>query len=231
MTGTPNEPPRLLDETSSPVERALLEAGSSYRTSAAVHAKTLAAVGIAGTAALADVARATLSTSGWSKWLTSLSVIGATAVIPVAYYVLKDRPQAAVVQQSPPRAVAPPARAALVETPAPAPEPTEPVPLPVNPKPETRSTARSATLADEVDAVDAARSALARGEARSALAVLDAYARAYPRGRLALEAEVLRIHALDKSGQAESARRRAELFLRHHPKSVLASRVRRFLNN
>ena len=231
MTGTPNEPPRLLDETSSPVERALLEAGTSYRTSAAVHAKTLAAVGIAGTAALADVARATLSSSGWSKWLTSLSVMGATAAIPVGYYVLKDRPQPAVVQPSAPRAAELPARAPLVETPAPAPKPTEPAPLPVNPKPETRATPRSVTLAEEVDAVDSARSALARGDARSALAVLDAYARAYPRGRLALEAEVLRIHALDKSGQLEAARRRAELFLRHHPKSVLASRVRRFLNH
>jgi hypothetical protein len=230
MTGVPNEPPRLLEETSSPVERALLEAGTSYRTSAAVHAKTLAAVGIAGTAALADVARATISNSGWSKWLTTLSVMGATAAIPVGYYVLKDRPQAALVQQSAPRAAAPSARAVTVEAPAAAPEPTAPAPLPANPKPEVRSTGRSATLAEEVDAVDAARSALARGDARSALSVLDAYARSYPRGRLALEAEVLRIHALDKSGQVESARRRAELFLRHHPKSVLASRVRRFLN-
>jgi hypothetical protein len=231
MTGTPNEPPRLLDETSSPVERALLEAGTSYRPSAALHAKTLAAVGIAGTAALADVARATLSNSGWSKWITSLSVMGATAAIPVGYYVLRERPQAALVQQSAPRVPALSARAVTVETPPAAPTPTEPTPLPVNPKPEPRSPARSATLAEEVDAVDAARSALARGDARSALSVLDAYARAYPRGRLALEAEVLRIHALDKSGQFDSARRRAELFLRHHPKSVLASRVRRFLNH
>jgi hypothetical protein len=53
----------------------------------------------------------------------------------------------------------------------------------------------------------------------------------YPRGRLSLEAEVLRIDALERSGQSESARRRAELFLRHHPKSVLAPRVRRFLGH
>lgn len=88
---------------------------------------------------------------------------------------------------------------------------------------------RSASLTEETQAVDAARSALARGDARGALSALDAYARKYPRGRLSLEAEALRIDALDKSGQHESAKRRAESFLRNHPKSVLAPRVRRVL--
>jgi len=222
------EPPRLLEEASSPVERALLEAGSSYRSSAAVHAKTLAAVGIAGTAAVAEVAGASLSNFGWSKWLTSLSVMGATAVIPAAYYVLKDQPETPVVQRAAPRLapLAPPARPAepepvplLAEAPAPA------------PRAEARPISRAPTLAEEIDAVDAARSALSRGDARSALFVLDAYGRVYPRGRLALEAEALRIDALDRSGQKDSARRRAEQFLRNHPKSVLSSRVRRFLGD
>jgi len=39
---------------------------------------------------------------------------------------------------------------------------------------------------------------------------------------------VLRIGALAKSGQTDAARKRAEAFLRRHPDSVLASRVRSY---
>jgi outer membrane protein assembly factor BamD (BamD/ComL family) len=67
---------------------------------------------------------------------------------------------------------------------------------------------------------------LARGDGEGALARLDAYSRGYPRGRLELEAEVLRIDALDQSGRTNLARERAEAFLRRHPRSVLAARVR-----
>ena len=59
-----------------------------------------------------------------------------------------------------------------------------------------------------------------------ALVRLDAYGRAYPHGRLGLEAEVLRIDALDESGRRDAARARAEAFLQRHPHSVLAARVR-----
>ena len=70
------------------------------------------------------------------------------------------------------------------------------------------------------------RSRLARGDAEGALTQLDAYARGYPRGRLELEADVLRIDALDQSGRTVAARERAEAFLRRHPHSLLAARVR-----
>lgn len=89
-----------------------------------------------------------------------------------------------------------------------------------------RSAHPAVTLAHELSSLDAARGLLARGDATGALARLDAYGRAYPRGRLALEAEVLRIDALDESGRSDAARVRAEAFLQHHPHSVLAARVR-----
>ena len=82
------------------------------------------------------------------------------------------------------------------------------------------------TLAHELSSIDAARGMLARGDAAGALARLDAYSRAYPRGRLGLEAEVLRIDALGESGRADAARVRAEAFLQRHPHNVLASHVR-----
>jgi outer membrane protein assembly factor BamD (BamD/ComL family) len=84
-------------------------------------------------------------------------------------------------------------------------------------------------LAAELGALDAARSTLASGDASGALAKLDDYSRAFPHGRLVLEAEVLRIDALAHAGQADQAKKRAESFLRRHPNSVLASRVRGYL--
>jgi hypothetical protein len=47
-----------------------------------------------------------------------------------------------------------------------------------------------------------------------------------PRRPLQLEAEVLRIDALAKIGRKDAARQHAEAFLRRHPNSVLATRVR-----
>jgi hypothetical protein len=222
-----SEPPRLLEESTSPVERALLEAGASYRSSASVHAKTLAAVGIVGTAAVTEVAGASLSHLGWPKWLTALSVVGATAAVPVAYFAIKDPEPVARVALAP---RTPPAPKFIELAPFEEPKPVEAKPAPVAPRSEAR-VQRSASLIEETEAVDAARSALARGDARAALSALDAYGRKYPRGRLALEAEALRIDALDKNGQRESAKRRAEAFLRNNPKSVLASRVRRILGS
>jgi len=81
-------------------------------------------------------------------------------------------------------------------------------------------------LAAELSALDAARSSLSAGEPKAALKSLDAYARNFPRGKLSIEAEVLRIDALAKSGQTAAARSRAEAFIKRHPDSVLASRVR-----
>jgi hypothetical protein len=230
-----SEPPRLIDEGASPAERALLEAGTSYRSSAATHAKTLAAVGLAGTAAISASASATLSNFGWSKWLTTLSVMGASAVVPVGYYVLKDSPpEAAVVQTAPQRAI--PLAPLTAQAPE-APPPSVPVPnvAPVTPKAVARvapqALQKSATLTQEIEAVDRVRSALGRGDIRGAFMALDAYSRTYPRGRLSLEAEVLRIDALARSGQVESAKRRAEAFLRNNPKSALSSRVRRIVGS
>jgi len=83
-------------------------------------------------------------------------------------------------------------------------------------------------LAAELSALDAARSALASGNPSGALSGLDSYARNFPHGRLSLEAEVLRIDALAKSGQTAAAKKRAEAFMKRHPGSVLASRVRAY---
>jgi len=216
-----SEPNRLLDEPgeSSSLERALLRAGSSHRASPNARAKVLAGLGLAagsttlltGTAAAASSA-ATLT---WTKLLLGVSVIGAVAAVPVGYYALRH-PTAPV---SSPAASLP-----MVSDPAPAPA-----------APDTQAVApaaasRAATLlTEELGALDHARLSLANGDARRALEELEAYDRRYPQGRLQIEAEVLRIDALAKVGRKDVARQRAEAFLRHHPNSVLATRVRAHL--
>ncbi len=229
-----SEPRRLRDEAESAVELLLLDAGVSYRPSADTRAKTLAALGLAGSAAVSvgalSVASSSLSKVGWAKLLL-FSGIGAGVVAPVGYVAWQgthEAPAPLSVSAVTPRAV----KTRPVAPVTPAPDTQVPVSLEELPpvaKTETRASS-SGTLAAELGALDVARARLASGDPSGALAKLDDYARAYPRGRLVLEAEVLRIDALSRAGQRGQAKKRAESFLRRHPNSVLASRVRGFVD-
>jgi outer membrane protein assembly factor BamD (BamD/ComL family) len=84
-------------------------------------------------------------------------------------------------------------------------------------------------LSEELGALDRARLSLANGDTRRALDELDGYDRRFPGGRLQLEAEVMRIDAFAKVGRKDLARQHADAFLRRHPTSVLATRVRAHL--
>jgi outer membrane protein assembly factor BamD (BamD/ComL family) len=80
-----------------------------------------------------------------------------------------------------------------------------------------------------VAALDSARDALRGGDARDALARLEDFDRRFPHGVLAQEAEALRIETLAKQGEDDVARALAERFLRDHPTSPHASRMRLLL--
>lgn len=249
-----NEPYRLRENCDSALERALLDAGVAYRSPLSARAKTLAALGLAGTAAVSVGAASAASTSiaakaGWS-WtkLLAISGLGAAAAVPAGYYAWElatapepqsvTAPHVATLNVPAPTLNAPsPAVAAIVEAPvteAPVtgvPVVEAPAPAVAAPKVDTRSSSASpSALAAELAALDAARSRLNAGDASGALLRLDEYSRSHPRGRLALEAEVLRIDALSRSGQRAAAGKRAATFLKRHPNSVLASRVRAYLN-
>jgi len=232
-----SEPVRLREESASALERALLDAGKSYRSTGTARAKTLAALGVAGSATLlAGTAQAVpLGTLAkitwkltWGKLLAAVSLVGAAAAVPVGYFAwqrhhppAKHGAAAATVVAARPGAPAPVQVAPALPIPASEETAVE------NDSPGMVHAARPAvTLAHELSSLDAARGLLARGDASGALARLDAYGRAYPHGRLGLEAEVLRIDALDQSGRSDAARARAAAFLQHHPHSVLAARVR-----
>jgi hypothetical protein len=230
------EPRRLREQTDSGLERALLEAGSAYRSSPAMRARTLAALGVAGTVVLSTSAAggafsSLLAKLGWTKLAISAAFVA--GALPAGYYVWHHyhasppTPPAEAVVAAPaeerpsvqPAAPAQP-EVAISESPAEAPPASAARPA----KPDTK-----VALAAELGALDAVRSALAHGDPGGALSLLDSYAKAYPHGRLELEAEVLRIDALARAGQTDLAKKRAEAFLKRYPKSVLASRVRGYL--
>lgn len=241
-----NEPRRLLDESESRLERELLRAGASYRASGSTRAKTLLSLGLASSAALtaSGATASMLSKAGWTK-LFAISALGAVTAVPVLSGVLEPEvpvPPVTAAAPSPAPAVRvrAPVQSAVVE---PAPEaaaeppvveaPAAEAPPPAARKPSAQRVVAprptNPALAEELSALDSARSALASGDSRGALAHLDGYAKAHPRGRLQVEAEVLRIDALAKAGQRQAAAKRAEGFLRRHPNSVLAARVRSYL--
>jgi hypothetical protein len=216
-----SEPTRLREEqgeNSSSLERALLRAGSSYQTSSQTRAKVLAGLGLAAgsSALLTGSAAASVSVSAakltWTKLLLGVSLVGATAV-PVGYYAVrnvesnKNATASHGAVASPTASESTPAEATRTEAP----------------------TAPAAMLSEELGALDRARLSLSNGDARRALDELDGYDRRFPEGRLQLEAEVMRIDAFAKVGRKDVARQHADAFLRRHPTSVLATRVRAHL--
>ena len=212
------DPERLLEDSgTSSLERALLGAGASYRSSPHARAKVIAGLGLAGSATLlGGTAAASVSSVAkvtWTKLLLGLSLFGATAV-PVGYYALHRQDAPA----PPERAVGPAAIASGSGRAVGATAPAAPEEL----TPERRA----AMLTDELGAIDRARVALANGDARRVLEELDSYDRRFPGGRLQIEAEVMRIDAFAKLGRKDLARQHAEAFLKRHPNSVLATRVR-----
>jgi hypothetical protein len=85
------------------------------------------------------------------------------------------------------------------------------------------------SLADELDHITRATSALNREQPQVALAILGDYQKRFPQPQLGLEVEVLRIEALAKSGNQAEAQNRANRFIARYPNSALVARVKRIL--
>ncbi len=90
-------------------------------------------------------------------------------------------------------------------------------------------TPSASALRDELSHIARVEAALKNGQAQKALTLLSEYRSRFPRPRLGLEAEVLTIQALYESGEAVSARARAQAFLQRYPKSPLGARARKYL--
>lgn len=230
------EPPRFLDEPHSALERSLLEAGRSYTASASTRRRALTALGVAGLATSSTAAAASASKAGLAKWAAVAALAGGGA-LAAAHYLTRPAqsvgaPPSALVgsaHDSQPVALPPPVDTGESSVPVvdESALPTESA-LPSAPMNAPRAEPKAA-LAAELSALDSVRAQLNAGQPKAALSSLDAYSRTFPRGRLRLEAEVLRIDALAKSGQTAAAHSRAEAFIKRHPDSVLASRVRGYV--
>jgi TolA-binding protein len=230
------QPPRLIDETDNELEVELLREARAYRAPRQTHAHVLAALGIAGsTAALAKSSAAAITTWSLKGWVAASVLVGGAAMgvttlvaqppDPVGDSAPVVQPAAQLAQQRPP----PQPQPAAVTEPAKdqatvAPDPPEPASRPSGGK----TTPARASLSEELAALDAARAALQSGDGAGALRRLNEHARRFPRGRLRLEAEVLWIEALARTGNRTAAARRARRFLDRHPNSVLAPRLRRY---
>jgi hypothetical protein len=233
-----DEPDRMFDQPSSSFERALLHEGRSYRGPAELRAHTLAALGLAGSAGLATGGLlAWLAARTWTtKLLLAMSGLTLMVAIPVSYFLLGQDSEPARLAPPRPAAVPPPSPTATptppaqVEAPAPVATPAPALAAPIPPPASSArpSAGASSALRAELAALDAVRSTLANDDAAGALSFLDAYFRTFPRGRLHLEAEVLRIDALAKSGRLDAAKRYAQEFLKRNPNSVLTARVQPF---
>ncbi len=224
-------------------------AGARERAIAAVLASGTVAAGLtttstaAGAVAAAQAAAPTKGALGllFAKW-AAVGVVSATTVLGT-YEIVQRTSAPAASTMAPAATPAPvsPARAARSSSeaePAALPSPALEAPPPASTDQAAGSVAKppsvplvasappSTSVADEVEQLEAIRSAIrARngGEARAAVA---AYRHAFPKGVLASEAFVLEIEATAIDRPAE-ARRLAEAFLKRNPTSPLANRVRR----
>jgi hypothetical protein len=222
------EPERLLEQTTSALERALLQEGRAYHVPDRVHARTLSALGLTASVGLGAALLMWWSARSWAaKIVLGLSTVTLVAGIPVGYVLLtRDAPAPQPIAppthaRPAPIPVAPPAPPLAAAAPAPAVDTPATPPAPARPAGPASSALRA-----EVAALDAVRSTLANDDPAGALSFLAAYFRTFPRGRLRYEAEVLRIDAWAKAGRPDAAKRHAQEFLKRHPNSVLAARVR-----
>jgi RNA polymerase sigma factor (sigma-70 family) len=123
-------------------------------------------------------------------------------------------PAAAMATLEAPRAVAP-ATPVPVQRPARSVAPTQaPSAAPVD------------TLVEETRLVGDARRALAKGDAREALALLDDHATKFPKGTMTVDARALRVRSLCAIGRTDDARAAATVLLHEHPESPSAVGVR-----
>ena len=218
-----DEPRRMLDQTTSPLERALLREGRAYRAPSELRDDTLAVLGIATSAGIASGLLAWLAAKSLTaKIYLTLSMIALLTAVPLSYIVLGHRadPASPVVPLAHATTTVPAALSPPYPAPAAAPSAA------AKPAP-----AANAALRAELRALDAVRSALANGRPSSALSLVATYFRTFPRGRLHLEAEVLRIDTLAKAGQPDVAGRYARDFIKRHPNNILLARVRPYAEN
>jgi hypothetical protein len=121
-------------------------------------------------------------------------------------------------------AAAPSAGVPMAEIPAPraAARPSD-----IAAEPGAPATGAAATASpEEAREIASARAAVGRGDNKAALSTLDQYDRAYPTGTLRGESTLLRVQALNNSGQTTEAKRVVEEFTEKNPNHPMTQQLR-----
>jgi hypothetical protein len=213
------DPRRLLEGDGTAFERELLGAIAAERPTRDLHRKMRLGIGLVGVGAIAKAASA-----NWNQ----LALAGVVVVGLVTGGAVVARRQAnaptPVAAVAAPVAVVP--KATPVEPiPAPAPavgEAAEPVRRTPS---EIRTVAPVADIREEIRLLDQARSAVRSGASARALRLLAKYEQRFPRGQFRQEVQVLRMEALNQSGESDRAAVLAKKFLAEHPNSPHVERV------
>jgi Outer membrane lipoprotein len=240
-----SDPKRLLEENNDEFENELLRSVRVDGMNDRNRQRILAGIGLATAGLTASTAAASTSATGAAvkagffkgvsaatvKWIAICSL---ATLIPTGVWVARSQrtvsfapsPAATTPATLPPtRAVEPPS--APVDNALPA---DESVPEAKAPATQAAQPAASSTLADEVAALQVARTALAAHDPNGAIVALDRYKSRFPAGKLGPEATFLRIDALNQRGDRAAAAAMGDRFLAAHPRSPYADRVRSILS-
>jgi hypothetical protein len=224
------DPKRLLAGDGTAFERALLGAMASERPSSDLHRKMRLGIGLIGLGAVAKAASASFNQLA----LAGVVVVGlVTGGAVIAKRESASRVAESVVAQGAAR----PARAENVA-------PVEPIPitaleasgaLPAKaaaPEPVRRESKPLpvADIREEIRLLDEARAAVKNRASGRALRVLARYEQKFPRGQFRQEMQVLRMEALEQSGESTRAAALAKRFLAEHPNSPHVERVEHVRN-
>jgi hypothetical protein len=226
------------------LERAFAAARAERPRSPGGKARTLAALGLAGSAACASSRNAATAagTKGlfaralWSIGLALLATRGETTVFPP-----KPPPTASVVATTDTapggatiRGDEPAADVAAPETISVDALPnagSQPVTVRAVRRTPILSPAPNGSLRDEIEALERASRALAQRQCALAERHLAAYRAKFPAGRLQGEAAVVEIEIVGRSGQTERARAATRRFVERFPDSPYALRLAPWLND
>jgi TolA-binding protein len=212
---------RLLDDGGTEFESSLLSALRDEKPSPELVARMQQGLGLSSAATGTATAA---SSVGWLKvTLVGLAAVGLAGVAIIAFKSANE-----------PVAVLPSVKPVPVKVEAPAAQEPKPVsvaelavaeePAPSKPRP---AASVAPDLREEIRLLDQARSAVRAGDGGQALALLAKYARRYPRGQFRQEAQVLRVEALEQSGNKQAAVELGKKFVAAHPESPHVERVER----
>jgi len=226
-----------------PLERMLMDSVRNEAPSAEQRMRVREALGLSAVAVAPVVAEPkTALRLGTAGKIALSSVIGASAIAALFLSGVLRHPAA-------PLQVKPAPAAAVPATPIAQPAP-EPVISPLPPvedsramnAPSAKSSVKAAVssvsrapapadsaadLGEQLRLIDAARSAIAAGNASAASQALASYSSKFPHGSFGQEAQVLRIETVDMQGNHAQAAALAKNFLAQHPNSPHVSLVQR----